>query len=86
MRVGKKLLITLFFLAAFISLFAQSNAEVSGIVTDAKSNAIKGVTVHLLNTNIAVATDETGKYSSRNFSPKQLQCDFGESVLTSTPA
>jgi hypothetical protein len=48
------LLLGLFFAA---HLFAQNTATISGKVTDEKSNALKGVTVHLLNTNISVLTD-----------------------------
>ena len=41
----------------------QDAATISGKVTDTKSNALKDVTVHLLNTNIAVFTDANGIYS-----------------------
>jgi iron complex outermembrane receptor protein len=57
------LLLGLFFAA---HLFAQNTATISGKVTDEKSNALKGVTVHLLNTNISVLTDAEGNFSINN--------------------
>jgi len=57
------LLLGLFFAA---HLFAQNTASISGKVTDEKSNALKAVTVHLLNTNISVLTDAEGNFSINN--------------------
>jgi iron complex outermembrane recepter protein len=58
----KKIALLLFGLSFAAHLFAQNSASVSGKVTDAKSNALKSVTVHLLNTDISVLTDANGIY------------------------
>ena len=66
MALQKKLKILLFFLFTNISLSAQNTVTISGKVTDEKSSALKNVTVHLLNTNIAAFTDASGNYSINN--------------------
>lgn len=64
---GRKELAILSFCILFTSsIFAQNRGEISGKVTDTKSNALKNVTVHLLNTNVAVFTDTQGNYNIRN--------------------
>ncbi len=63
MRTGMKQIAVLSIVFLFTTqLFAQNTIAISGRVTDAKSNALKAVTVHLLNTNISVLTDADGNY------------------------
>src|SRR5205809_5088474 len=62
MMHGRKLVSLVFFLFPGFFLFAQNSTKLSGRVTDAGSNPISDVTVHLLNTNIAVFTDAQGNY------------------------
>ena len=59
----KKIALLLIVCLFTVHLFAQNNASIAGQVTDEKSNALKAVTVHLLNTNISVLTDAKGNYS-----------------------
>lgn len=59
----RKLAHLLLFLFFGYSLYAQNTTAISGKVTDAKSNPVNDVAVHLLNTNIAVFTDEQGNYT-----------------------
>lgn len=66
MKGGKRSLVLSIFILVSATVFAQSNAVISGKVTDVKSNAVKAVTVHLLNTNIYVLTDEAGSYTINN--------------------
>ena len=54
MMTNMKKIALLFFVFFTAHLFAQNTAAISGKVTDEKSNALKAVTVHLLNTNISV--------------------------------
>ncbi len=59
----KKIAFLLSVLLSAAHLFAQNTASISGKVTDEKSNALKAVTVHLLNTNISVLTNADGNYN-----------------------
>ena len=64
---SKKILTSLsFFILLNFTLSAQNTASISGKVTDASSNPVNDVTVHLLNTNIAVFTDANGHYNINN--------------------
>src|SRR5436853_7896457 len=72
----KKLFVLLFILLCAANLFAQTTAVISGKVTDEKSNALKAVTVHLLNTNISVLTDENGNYNINNIRTGKYNISF----------
>ena len=62
MKSLKKIAAILNFILFSTPLFAQNTAAISGKVTDENSNALKAVTVHLLNTNISVLTNAQGNY------------------------
>lgn len=47
-------------------VYSQKIITVSGKVTDAKNVALRNVSVHLLNTNIAALTDSGGNFSIKN--------------------
>src|ERR1044072_1587652 len=59
----KKIVMFLVILLFAAQVFAQNTASISGKVTDEKSNALKAVPVHLLNTNVSVLTDVEGNYN-----------------------
>lgn len=52
-----------FLLLACFSAGAQPTNSLSGKITDAESQSLSGVTVHLLNTNFGAATDEQGNFN-----------------------
>jgi iron complex outermembrane receptor protein len=76
MSVIRKLAGLLVFLFVSLSLFAQNAAILSGKVTDARSNPLKDVTVHLLNTNVAVFTDDQGYYTINNIHTGKYTISF----------
>jgi len=57
-----KTIIFILMLACF-SVGAQGTNSLSGKITDAESQPLSGVTVHLLNTNFGAATDEQGIFN-----------------------
>ncbi len=57
-------------------LVAQNTTTLSGTVTDVNSGGLKDVTVHLLNTNIAVFTDDSGKYTISNINTGRYVISF----------
>ncbi|MEO8712629.1 MAG: carboxypeptidase-like regulatory domain-containing protein, partial [Parafilimonas sp.] len=74
---SKKLLTSAFFFILFIStLSAQNTVSISGKVTDASSAPVNDVTVHLLNTNIAVFTDAQGNYNISNIHTGKYTISF----------
>lgn len=73
MKKTPLLLFVLFFAA---HLFAQNTSSISGKVTDEKSNALKSVTVHLVNTNISVLTDANGNYNINNIHAGRYTISF----------
>jgi iron complex outermembrane receptor protein len=59
----KKSTILFFLVFAWIGVKAQDTNSLTGTITDAASEPLAGVTVHLLNTNFGTATDQAGKFS-----------------------
>ncbi|MEP6681799.1 MAG: carboxypeptidase-like regulatory domain-containing protein, partial [Parafilimonas sp.] len=62
MKSVKKIAVILIIFLFTDQLFAQNTAAISGKVTDERFNALKAVTVHLLNTNLSVLTNAQGEY------------------------
>lgn len=62
----KKLPPVLIFILMSLSLVAQNNSTISGKITDARNEPVKDASVHLLNTNIAVFTDDGGNFNIAN--------------------
>src|SRR5882762_9114153 len=58
----KRLSILLAGIIAIFSAHAQSTGSVSGTITDIHSEAIPGVSVHVLNTNFGAITDASGNF------------------------
>ena len=55
--------ILFFLLLGCLRVGAQSTSTLSGKITNAESQPLPGVTVHLLNTNLGTATDEQGVFT-----------------------
>jgi iron complex outermembrane recepter protein len=62
----KKSITLLLFVLINYSVFAQHATSITGKVTDNKSNPVADATVHLLNTNTAVFTDDQGNFIIKN--------------------
>ncbi len=56
-------------LLLFVSVKAQTIANLSGTITDDKSQGIPGATVYLLNTNYSTIADKQGKFQLNNLVP-----------------
>src|SRR5258706_6753962 len=56
------------------ALFAQDN--INGKITDEKSEPVKSASVHLLNTNKGVVSDEQGNFVLRNILPGNYIIEF----------
>ena len=67
-------LITLILSFAANVLFAQVN--INGKITDEKSEPVKSASVHLLNTNKGVVSDERGGFALRNVLPGNYIIEF----------
>ncbi|MFC3562221.1 TonB-dependent receptor [Pedobacter jamesrossensis] len=55
---------------------AQQNSKIVGSVTDAKNNAIAGVTVHILNSNLNTVTNAKGQFELTNPPAGKLSLKF----------
>ncbi|SDE30413.1 iron complex outermembrane recepter protein [Mucilaginibacter pineti] len=64
----KRTLTLLVLLIIFVAAKGQTIANLSGTVTDDKSQGIAGATVYLLNTNYRTVADKEGKFSLQNIS------------------
>ncbi len=58
----------LLILALFLPVLATSQS-IQGKITSIKGEALQGVNIHLLNTNLGTATDDQGTFELRNVSP-----------------
>lgn len=68
-----KLLIYIFSLVVFSSLFAQKNYVVKGVVTDKKNNhPLENVQVNILNSSIIVKTNENGYFEIQKNENKEI--------------
>ena len=67
-------LVLLFFFS--LSAHTQNFSEISGQVTDTRSNPLKAVTIHLLNTNISITTNDKGNYSITNIPAGKYTMSF----------
>lgn len=76
MMCSKSLFCVLICFFSGLSLFAQTVLEISGKITDEKANPLTGVTVHLLNTNIAVLTNATGDFIINNIQKGNYTISF----------
>ena len=63
-------------LAKTILVLSQQSARLSGKITDTKSKAIAGATVHLLNSNKLVMTDEQGQFNFTNLKAGKYQLEI----------
>lgn len=62
----KKLYTLLFMLAIYGSAIAQNAYNLQGIVTNTKSEPVRGANVNILNTNYSAVTDRNGKFTITN--------------------
>jgi iron complex outermembrane receptor protein len=76
MKATKRLMQLLFFVCIVSSASAQKDITVSGKVTNEKQTPINAVTVHLLNTNIAVITNAEGNFSIANIAAGRYTISF----------
>src|SRR3982751_1032832 len=61
--VSKKVLYCIVLFVLSISANSQKLVNISGRITDKKSNPISNATIHLLNTNIATLSDAQGNFT-----------------------
>src|ERR1051325_8158253 len=62
--------------AKTILVLSQQSVRLSGKITDIQSKAIAGATVHLLNSNKLVMTDEQGQFNFTNLKAGKYQLEI----------
>jgi len=76
MVARKKLIPAVLFVLFHVSLLAQKNSSLTGKITDIASNPVANATVHVLNTNLSVVSNEEGNYTIHDMAAGRVTISF----------
>jgi iron complex outermembrane receptor protein len=72
----KKLIPAMLFVLFHFSLSAQKNISLTGKITDINSNPVANATVHVLNTNLTLLSNEEGNYTIHDMAAGRVMISF----------